>query len=71
MMSTCVWLLQAIKPVTPKATQAPPAAGSPQHGLWSVLPAGVLAKRFQRLFRGRGPPGTISQKFAAELILYQ
>lgn len=47
--------VQAVKPVTPKATQAPPGeAESAQNGMWRVLPASAFASRFQHLFKGKG-----------------
>ncbi len=53
--SVTVWM-QSVKPVTPKATQAPPGAESAPQGVWRVLPAGAFASRFQHLFHGKGVP---------------
>ena len=52
-------LNQAVRPVTPRASAAPPGAGSAESaapgGVFGrVLPAGVLGNRFQHLFKGKG-----------------
>ncbi|CAK0786785.1 hypothetical protein CVIRNUC_009999 [Coccomyxa viridis] len=43
------------KPNTPRATQAQPgAADEAPSGMWRMMPAGVMAQRFQQLFKGKG-----------------
>ncbi len=45
-----------MRPVTPRATAAPPggAGESAQTGMARMLPAGMVSKRFQQLFKGKG-----------------
>jgi hypothetical protein len=49
---------QAVRPVTPRASAAAPAAQSEESAtggvLGRVLPAAVLGNRFQHLFKGKG-----------------
>lgn len=44
-----------MKPVTPRASAAPPGgADSAQSGIARMLPAAMVSKRFQQLFKGKG-----------------
>ncbi|EIE23176.1 hypothetical protein COCSUDRAFT_53534 [Coccomyxa subellipsoidea C-169] len=47
---------KGMRPVTPRATAAPPggAGESAQTGIARMLPAGIVSKRFQQLFKGKG-----------------
>ena len=52
------------KPNTPRATQAQPgAADEAPSGMWRMMPAGVMAQRFQQLFKGRGATVTPAWPF--------
>ncbi|CAL8465339.1 g4874 [Coccomyxa elongata] len=46
---------KGMKPVTPRASAAPPSgADSAQSGIARMLPAAMVSKRFQQLFKGKG-----------------
>lgn len=51
---------QGMKPVTPRASAAPPGADSAQSGIARMLPAAMVSKRFQQLFKGKGKGAIIS-----------